>query len=157
MFRRPSNEKKPALVYVNFETTEKDAVIMDGFETGTLYPFWTFNGTVPGPFIRVREGDTIEVRMINPKTSEMVHNVDFHAVTGPGGGAVATSAAPGETKVARFKMIIPGLFTYHCAAPPVADHIANGMYGLILVEPKKRPEESGQRILRDAERVLHQG
>lgn len=131
----PIKRKKPALVYVKFETTEKPAAIMDGFEKDTLYPFWTFNNVVPGPFVRVREGDTIEVSMVNPVTSKMVHNVDFHAVTGPGGGAVVTSAAPGETKVARFKMLNPGLYTYHCAAPPVADHIANGMYGLILVEP----------------------
>lgn len=133
----PIKRRKPALVYVNFETQEKNDTLMEGFETPTSYPFWTFNGRVPGPFIRVRKGDTIEVRMVNPKTSKMVHNVDFHAVTGPGGGAVVTAAAPGEKKVARFKMLVPGLFIYHCATPPVADHIANGMYGLILVEPKK--------------------
>jgi nitrite reductase (NO-forming) len=67
----------------------------------------------------------------------MPHNVDFHAVTGPGGGAAITSVAQGETKTARFKLLNPGLYTYHCAAPPVPDHIANGMYGLILVEPEK--------------------
>jgi len=79
----------------------------------------------------------VEVHLKNPKTNTKSHNVDFHAVTGPGGGAKVTLAAPGEEKVARFKMLNPGLYVYHCAAPPVTEHIANGMYGLILVEPEK--------------------
>lgn len=131
------NRTKPAVVKVNLITEEKVGDLMEGMETGTKYKFWTFNGRVPGPFIRVRLGDTIEVTITNPKDSGMVHNVDFHAVTGPGGGAAVTSVAAGETKTARFKMLNPGLYTYHCAAPPVPDHIANGMYGLILVEPEK--------------------
>ncbi len=129
--------KKPALVRVNLTTDEVEGVLMEGIEQPTKYKFWTFNGQVPGPFIRVRVGDTIEVNLKNPKTSEMVHNVDFHAVTGPGGGAASTSVAAGEEVTVRFKMLNEGLYTYHCAAPPVADHIANGMYGLILVEPEK--------------------
>jgi nitrite reductase (NO-forming) len=129
--------KKPAIVKVMLTTEEKIGDLMEGIDNGTKYKFWTFNGHVPGPFIRVRVGDTIEVTLSNPKESGMVHNVDFHAVTGPGGGAAVTSVAAGETKTARFKMLNPGVFTYHCAAPPVPDHIANGMYGLILVEPEK--------------------
>lgn len=129
--------KSPAVVKVSLTTEEKIGDLMEGMENGTKYKFWTFNGHVPGPMIRVRVGDTIEVMLTNPKESGMVHNVDFHAVTGPGGGAAVTSVAAGETKTARFKMLNPGLYTYHCAAPPVPDHIANGMYGLILVEPEK--------------------
>jgi nitrite reductase (NO-forming) len=129
--------RKPAVVKVALTTEEKVGDLMEGIDAGTKYTFWTFNGHVPGPFIRVRVGDTIEVTLTNPKENKMVHNVDFHAVTGPGGGAAITSVAQGETKTARFKMLVPGLYTYHCAAPPVPDHIANGMYGLILVEPEK--------------------
>lgn len=127
--------KKPALVKVRLETTEVVGQLMAGFEEGTQYRFWTFNGQVPGPMIRVREGDTIELTLANPKDSAMDHNIDLHAVTGPGGGAKITLAKPGEEKTARFKALNAGLYVYHCAAPPVTEHIANGMYGLILVEP----------------------
>jgi len=104
---------------------------------GVQYEYWTFNGDVPGPFIRVRVGDTLEVHHTNSDPTGMPHNVDFHAVTGTGGGAPVTTVVQGEERIAWFKMLHPGLFIYHCAAPPVMDHIANGMYGLILVEPKK--------------------
>lgn len=100
------------------------------------YQFWAFNGHVPGPFIRARFGDTLEVHVTNSDQSGMPHNVDFHAVTGPGGGAPVTTVVAGEERLAWFKLLHPGLYIYHCAAPPVMDHIANGMYGLILVEPK---------------------
>jgi hypothetical protein len=100
------------------------------------YPFWTFNGQVPGPFIRCRVGDVLEVRHTNKSESGIGHNIDFHAVIGPGGGAPALYAELDETKTGVFKMLYPGLFIYHCAAAPVPMHIANGMYGLILVEPE---------------------
>ena len=132
----PIERRKPAVVRVDLVTEEKKGVLMAGLEKDTRYPFWTFNGHVPGPFIRVRVGDTLEVHLTNPKTSTMPHDIDLHAVTGPGGGARLTLALPGETKVARFKLLHPGLYVYHCAAPPVTYHIANGMYGLILVEPE---------------------
>ena len=132
----PVARRVPALVKVDLETLEVENVLMSGLDQDTKYVFWTFNGHVPGPFIRVREGDSIELKITNSKSNGMDHNVDFHAVTGPGGGAKITLVKPGETKTARFKMLNPGLFVYHCAAPPVTDHIANGMYGLILVEPK---------------------
>ncbi len=125
----------PAVVRVDLRTEEKVGVLMKGFEEGTKYTFWTFNGHVPGPFIRVRVGDTLEVNLKNPKANSMDHNIDLHAVTGPGGGAAITLPKPGEEKTARFKLLNPGLYVYHCAAPPVTEHIANGMYGLILVEP----------------------
>jgi nitrite reductase (NO-forming) len=77
------------------------------------------------------------VHLKNNENSSMMHNVDFHAATGPGGGAGATSANPGEEKMVTFKALTPGLFVYHCAVPPVAMHISSGMYGLILVEPEE--------------------
>ncbi len=132
----PIARKGPAVVRVKLTTLMADGQLMDGLEQPTQYHFWTFNGHVPGPFIRVREGDTLEIQLTNDKSNSMSHNIDLHAVSGPGGGAAATLAEPGETKVARFKMLYPGLYVYHCAAAPVTDHIANGMYGEILVEPK---------------------
>ena len=128
----PLNRKGPALVKVNLETTELIGQLADG----TTYKYWTYNNKVPGPFVRVRVGDTVEVKLTNAANSENPHNVDFHAVTGPGGGGVATMASPGETKGFTFKALNPGLYVYHCAAPMAAQHIANGMYGLILVEPE---------------------
>jgi nitrite reductase (NO-forming) len=119
-------------VRVELETIEKIGDLADG----TTYRYWTFNGQVPGPFVRVRVGDTVEVSMKNHEDSWMQHNVDFHAVTGPGGGGVATVADPGQTKGFTFKALNPGLYVYHCAVPTAAQHIANGMYGLILVEPE---------------------
>lgn len=117
---------------VNLETTE----VVGQLEDGTSYTYWTYNNKVPGPFIRVRVGDTVEVNMANAESSAMMHNVDFHAVTGPGGGAEATNAMPGEHKSFTFKAMKPGLYVYHCATPMVAQHISNGMYGMILVEPE---------------------
>ena len=102
---------------------------------GTTYPYFTFNGKVPGPMIRVRLGDTIELHLNNDMASGFQHSIDLHAVTGPGGGAVYTQTKPGEETVFSFKALNPGLYVYHCATPSVAHHIASGMYGLILVEP----------------------
>jgi len=129
----PLNRSTPAHVRVDLETVEVEARLADG----ASYTFWTFNGTVPGPFIRVRVGDTVEVHLKNAANSTMAHSVDFHAVTGPGGGAVATQTKPGEETSFTFKALNPGLYVYHCATPMVAHHIANGMYGLILVEPEE--------------------
>jgi nitrite reductase (NO-forming) len=92
---------------------------------------------VPGKFIRVREGDMVEMHLENHPSNKMPHNIDLHAVNGPGGGAAASLTAPGHTSVFSFKALNPGLFVYHCATAPVAMHVANGMYGLILVEPKE--------------------
>lgn len=129
----PTTRKNPAIVRVNLDSTVKVMELGSGF----TYAFWTFNDHVPGPFIRARVGDTLEIHHTNSDTTGMPHNVDFHAVTGPGGGATVTTVTQGEERVAWFKLLHPGLFIYHCAAPPVMDHIANGMYGLILVEPKR--------------------
>lgn len=128
----PLTASGPRHHVVGLETTE----VIGQLEDGTSFTYWTYNNRVPGPFIRVRVGDTVEVNMTNAADSVMMHNVDFHAVTGPGGGAAATNANPGESKSFTFKALQPGLYVYHCATPMVAQHIANGMYGLILVEPE---------------------
>jgi len=128
----PIQARGPEKVIVELTTIE----LMGRLDDGTPYRYWTFNGKVPGPFVRVRVGDTVEVRLTNAGDSTVMHNVDFHAVTGPGGGGGATMAVAGETKSFTFKALNPGLYVYHCATPPAAWHIAKGMYGLILVEPE---------------------
>ncbi|MGA8786191.1 MAG: multicopper oxidase domain-containing protein, partial [Polaromonas sp.] len=129
---QPVGARGPQSLTVNLETTE----VLGQLADGTTYKYWTFNSKVPGPFIRVRVGDTVTVNMANAADSHMIHSVDFHAVTGPGGGAAVTQAAPGTSKSFTFKATNPGLFVYHCATPMVAQHISNGMYGMILVEPE---------------------
>jgi nitrite reductase (NO-forming) len=122
-----------AKVIVTLEVIEKKMQLAPGVE----YDFWTFGGTVPGSFIRVREGDLVEFKLINAHDSKMPHNIDLHAVTGQGGGAEATLVFPGKDAAFAFRALNPGLYVYHCATAPVPIHIANGMYGLILVEPKE--------------------
>ncbi|WP_417604217.1 copper-containing nitrite reductase [Oceanimonas baumannii] len=129
----PITRDHPAKVVVKMETVEKVMEIADGVE----YMFWTFGGSVPGQFLRVREGDEVEFHLSNHPSSKMPHNIDLHAVTGPGGGAASSFTAPGHTSVFNFKALNPGLYVYHCATAPVGMHIANGMYGLILVEPEE--------------------
>nr|WP_236024636.1 copper-containing nitrite reductase [Arenibaculum pallidiluteum] len=134
----PPAKRAPQKVTVNLETVEVDGKLADG----ATYHYWTFKSVdeqtpkVPGPFVRVRVGDTVEVKLKNHADSAMNHNIDFHAVTGPGGGGVATVAEPGQTKGFTFKALNSGLYVYHCAVPLAAQHISNGMYGLILVEPE---------------------
>src|SRR5688572_3695106 len=120
------------VIEVNLTTTEVIAEMADG----TTINYWTFDNTVPGPFIRGRVGDTVHLTIHNDETSLHPHNVDFHAVTGPGGGAAATIVAPGETKTMTFKLLNPGLYIYHCAFGNPGLHMTHGMYGLILVEPE---------------------
>jgi nitrite reductase (NO-forming) len=128
----PIGDRPPQNVRVELEAVELEGQLADG----TTYTYWTFNGTVPGPFLRVRVGDTVEVIMKNDANSTMIHSVDFHAATGPGGGAAHLQVDPGGAKRVDFKALVPGVYVYHCATPMVAHHIANGMYGLILVEPE---------------------
>ncbi len=129
----PITRTEPAIVEVDLDASS----IMGHIDNSRVYRFWTFNAHVPGPFIRTRVGDTLEIHFTNHDTNGMPHNIDFHAVTGPGGGAQVTTIAPGQKPaVASFKLLNPGLYMYHCAVPPMVDHIANGMYGLILVEPE---------------------
>ena len=128
----PITRRHVAKVIVNLEVVEVVRRLADGVD----YTFWTFGGNVPGSFIRVREGDFIEFHLNNHPTSKMPHNIDLHAVTGPGGGAASSFTAPGHSSQFSFTALNPGLYVYHCATAPVPMHVANGMYGLILVEPK---------------------
>jgi nitrite reductase (NO-forming) len=127
----PISRTQPARVVANLEVIEKTAEL----SSGVTYPFWTYNGHVPGPFLRVRVGDTLEIHLKNAEGNK-THTMDLHAVTGPGGGAPVLMANPGSETVASFKVLKPGLFVFHCAANPVPAHIASGLYGLILVEPE---------------------
>ncbi len=127
----PTNHT-PQVVKYNFKIKEVNAPI----ENGASFPFWTFNGKVPGPFLRVKEGDTLEITLENPKESSFNHTIDFHAATGTGGGAADLMVAPGNTKTIRFKAKQAGLYIYHCAVAHIPTHISHGLYGLILVEPK---------------------
>lgn len=122
-----------ALVRVPLITSTKLAQLTSQYK----YEQWTFNGTVPGPFIRAKVGDVVELSLTNKDTTGNPHNIDCHAFTGPGGGAAVTTVEENETKTARFKLLYPGLYVYHCAAAPVPVHIANGMYGLMYVQPEK--------------------
>ena len=128
----PVGSRPPARVVVRFEAREFTGPI----DEGVKYAFWSFNGTVPGPMARVRVGDTVEFHLSNAKTNSQPHNIDIHAVNGPGGGAAVNTVKPGEEKIFTWKALNPGLYIYHCAAGAIVDHIANGMYGLILVEPE---------------------
>lgn len=127
----PITRKTPAKVIVDLEVVEKEMEISEG----VTYTFWTFGGTVPGSFIRVRQGDTVEFHLKNHPSSKMPHNIDLHGVTGPGGGAASSFTAPGHETQFTFKALNEGIYVYHCATAPVGMHVANGMYGLILVEP----------------------
>ena len=129
----PISRRHPTKVIVNLEAHEVTARLADGVE----YAKWTFGGDVPGSFIRVRVGDQVEFHLNNHPSSRNPHNIDLHAVTGPGGGASSSFVAPGQSAMFAFKALNPGLYVYHCATAPVGMHIANGMYGLILVEPKQ--------------------
>ncbi|MBP9710713.1 MAG: nitrite reductase, copper-containing [Candidatus Pacebacteria bacterium] len=104
---------------------------------GIYFNYWTFNKQVPGPMLRVLEGDMVEMTITNHPSSLHAHNIDLHAVTGPGGGSTLSRVEPGETKVFTWKALQPGLYIYHCATPNVSTHNSHGQYGLILVEPKE--------------------
>lgn len=127
----PVGNRPAKKLYMEMEIVEKEAEMADG----VTYMYWTFGGSVPGSFIRTRVGDLVEFKIKNHPDNKLPHNIDLHAVTGQGGGAEASFVAPGQEKTFSFKVINPGLYVYHCATAPVGMHIANGMYGLILVEP----------------------
>ncbi len=129
----PLNRSTSARVVVHFEAREFVGPLTDE----QSYKFWSFNGTIPGPMVRVRVGDTVEFHLKNHQDSRYTHNIDIHAVNGPGGGAAVNLVAPGQEAAFAFKTLNPGLYIYHCASPVpnIPAHIANGMYGLMLVEP----------------------
>jgi len=128
----PIGKRDPQTVRVDLLSAEIEGRLAEG----TTFGYWTFNGKVPGPFIRVRVGDTVDIHLKNSAESSMIHSVDFHAAIGPGGGAASLQVDPGQEKSMTWKALVPGIYVYHCATPMVAEHIANGMYGLILVEPE---------------------
>jgi nitrite reductase (NO-forming) len=128
----PIGKRAPQTVKVRIETVELDGKLDDG----TTFTYWTFDKRVPGPMLRVKKGDTIELTLANAKGSKMVHSIDLHATTGPGGGAAFLQVPPGQEKTVSFKALNPGLYVYHCATPSVPEHISAGMYGMILVEPE---------------------
>ncbi len=128
----PVGDRPAKKLIVDMEIIEEVGEMADGVQ----YVYWTFGGSVPGSFIRTRVGDEVEFTLSNHPDNKLPHNIDLHAVTGPGGGATSSFVAPGHEKTFSFKTLNPGLFVYHCATAPVGMHIANGMYGLILVEPE---------------------
>lgn len=128
----PVGNRAATTVKIDLQVQEKIAYL----DSGVTFDYWTFGGTVPGPLLRARVGDSIEVSLANPAASKMPHNIDLHAVTGPGGGAAATLVAPGETKAFRFRALNPGVYVYHCAVAPIQHHVGSGMYGLIVIEPE---------------------
>jgi nitrite reductase (NO-forming) len=128
----PIDRAAPAYVRFDLSTEKVTAQMADG----VAYEYWTFNGTVPGPMLRVREGDTVEIDLHNDAEAGVTHSIDLHAVTGPGGGAKVTQVAPGQDGSFKFAALNPGVYIYHCATPMVAQHIASGMYGMIVVEPQ---------------------
>ena len=129
----PITRKTATKVVVHLEVKEVVARLADGVD----FTFWTFGGHVPGKFIRVREGDLVEFHLQNHPDNKMPHNIDLHAVNGSGGGAASSFTAPGHESTFSFRALNSGLFVYHCATAPVGMHIGNGMYGLILVEPRE--------------------
>ena len=128
----PIGAREPEHHVVELTAIELDGILAGG----TTYRYMTFDGTVPGPMLRMRVGDTMEIILHNDEASHLPHSIDLHAVTGPGGGAVYTQTMPGDTTSFTFQALNPGLYVYHCATASVAHHIATGMYGLILVEPE---------------------
>ena len=129
---KPVGDREAMKLVVNMEIVEKEGEMADGVK----YIYWTYGGTVPGSFIRTRVGDEVEFHLKNHPDNKLPHNIDLHAVTGPGGGAASSFVAPGHEVTFSFKVLNQGLYVYHCATAPVGMHIANGMYGLILVEPE---------------------
>ncbi len=136
--RLPPPEAAPPVTWtaprthtVELETKEVTALLADG----VAYRFWTFNGTVPGPMLRVRQGDVVELTLKNAPETRVTHSINIHAVSGPGGGAWVTQVGPGDQSTLRFRATRPGVYIYHCMTPPVGHHVANGMYGLVVVEP----------------------
>ncbi len=120
-------------VKVTFTAMEKEVVIDN---KGTKYPAWTFNGAIPGPVVRVKVGDTVDFKLINPKENKNSHSIDFHAAEVDVLNEFAP-VKPGHTKHFKFVARRAGVYMYHCGANPMAQHIARGMFGIIIVDPKK--------------------
>ncbi len=130
-YQQQTKRNGPMNHEVHFTTREVVAEVVPG----TTMDLWTFDGRIPGPMIRARVGDTVDFFLSNDPGNSMPHNVDFHAVTGPGGGAVSLDTLPGSESELKVKLLHPGIFIYHCAFPDIPMHISHGMYGLVVVEP----------------------
>ncbi len=131
----PVDWNEPRTHDVTIQTQKVTAEI----EPGVTFDYMTFEGQVPGPMLRVRRGDTVNLTFDVPEDMNVaMHNMDFHAVYGPGGGADATTIAPDDdpTQI-QFRAEYPGVFIYHCAVPAMDMHISSGMFGSILVEPEE--------------------
>lgn len=128
----PVGARGPQVVDIELTTTEVEGQLADG----ATYTYWTFDDQVPGPLLRVRVGDTVNLTLHNSPDSINIHSIDLHAVNGPGGGAMGLQVPPGESRSISFEALNPGVYVYHCATPHIPTHIANGMYGLIVVEPE---------------------
>jgi len=129
----PLTRRHATKVLLDVEVKEHTKLLADGVS----YTYWTFGDDAPGQFIRVREGDLVQTRFSNHPDNSVAHNIDFHAATGPGGGGEASFVAPGHSATFTWRAMRAGLYLYHCVAAPAGMHLANGMYGLILVEPKQ--------------------
>lgn len=127
----PIGDREPTTVRIDLHTVEATGILADG----TTFNYFTFDGQVPGPMLRVRQGDTVELHLHNDPNSLYPHSIDLHSVTGPGGGAVYTQTLPGAESSFTFQALNPGLYVYHCATASIPHHISSGMYGLIVVEP----------------------
>src|SRR3954469_25128127 len=116
---------------------EEKKVVID--EKGTTFQAMTFNGSMPGPLMVVHEGDYVEVKLVNPASSSMPHNIDFHSATGALGGAELTLVNPGEEVTLRWKATRTGTFVYHCApgGPMIPWHVVSGMNGAVMVLPRE--------------------
>ncbi len=138
----------PKVVEVELTVVEKKLEIEPGVFTWAL----TYNGTVPGPIIVVHQYDYIEVKIINPATNTMMHNIDFHAATGAMGGGDISLVAPGQQVTFRFRAIKPGVFVYHCAPGGIMVplHVVSGMNGAIMVLPRNGlTDENGNSLTFD--------
>ena len=129
---KPIGARAPQFLKWRMETVELTGKLDDG----TTFEYWTFDKKVPGPMLRARVGDTVELTLANAKSSKQIHSIDLHSVTGGHGGGEHTQVAPGQEKTIKFKLLNAGLYVYHCATPLVPYHISAGMYGMILVEPE---------------------
>jgi len=114
-------------------TAQETTVVIDN--KGTKYAAWTYNGTIPGPLVRATIGDTIDFTLTNPKTNKNSHSIDFHAAQVDVLKEFAP-VKPGHSKHFKFVPHYPGVFMYHCGSSPMAEHIARGMYGVIIIDPK---------------------
>lgn len=127
----PINRNRPVTHDITLESRD----VVCEIEPGVEFMYMTYGGQVPGPMIRVRQGDSINLTFRNNSQNTLLHNVDFHAVYGTGGGAPATLCPPGQSRELHFKLLYPGAFIYHCAVPNLDEHISSGMFGMIVVEP----------------------